>query len=654
MRIKRFTAPDMRTALRMVRDEQGPDAVILSTRASADGAGIEVVAATDYDEALVAQALRAAAPAIADAPARAQAAAPSAAPPRSPAAAAPAPAAGDASARDSLISRARAVFRIGDGATLSDLTRAAAVPAPATPPAAPAAPVPAAPAPAAAITTRAHPAPPAAHAPTAGEHPPAAATLHPATPAIAAPPAPSRFEAMMAALDAAPMPAPRVDTPPPVSPQAPAPAAAPASAPMPAPAPAPVPAPQPTAADFEPAAPAFLAPRGAATGAAAGERPARDEEDDDFGQLMPEFPMPLRPEPATDARATAARPLAAATSSATVDAPRPAATCRSGNAPSDTRDTTAPQALRAVATPDTDPAIVSMREEMARMRQMMETQMEQLSLERLRGSPARAAVLDALAGYGCEDSLAREVAAQIDPRLPVDAVHGPMFETLARMITVTRSEPLDDGGVIALVGPTGAGKTTTAAKLAARFAARHRARDVALVTTDCERAGALEQLQAHGRRLGITVCEAQGPEGLQDTLAQLVDYPLVLVDTTGHAPRDRAVFSQILWLRASRKVRSLLVLPANAHPYDLGEVVRRYRPAKPEGVVLTKLDETGRPGSALSVLARHELAIAYTTQGQQVPSDLDAADATRLVQSLEKSRRAADNPLATEDRHAVA
>src|SRR5690606_37230249 len=100
-------------------------------------------------------------------------------------------------------------------------------------------------------------------------------------------------------------------------------------------------------------------------------------------------------------------------------------------------------------------------------------------------------------------------------------------------------------------GPTGAGKTTTAAKLAARFAAPHRARDVALVTTDGQRAGALEQLQALGRWLGITVCEAQGPDGLQAALEQLQDYPLVLVDTTGRAPCDGAVFSQSLWLRAA-------------------------------------------------------------------------------------------------------
>src|SRR5690606_35519858 len=377
---------------------------------------------------------------------------------------------------------------------------------------------------------------------------------------------------------------------------------------------------------------------------------AMESDEADFVPLLPDnIPMPHRPGADEDAPA---RPVTAPVAASFVPElpvwmPAPIEPRSASADIKSTVEVEAPAArtLQAVAMPEADPAIVAMRDEMARMRQMMETQMEQLSLERLRGSPARAAVLDALAGYGCEESLARAVAERIDPRLPPAEVQAPMLAELARMLTVLHSEPLEDGGVIALVGPTGAGKTTTIAKLAARFATRHRARDVALVTTDCQRPGAREQLQAHGRRLGITVCEAAGPERLQDTLAQLVDYPLVLVDTTGHAPRDRAVFSQILWLRAAKRVRSLLVLPANAHPHDLGEVIRRYRPAKPEGVVLTKLDEAGQLGSALSVLARHGLGLAYTAQGQQVPSDLDAADASRLVQSLEKSRRAADNPL---------
>ena len=208
--------------------------------------------------------------------------------------------------------------------------------------------------------------------------------------------------------------------------------------------------------------------------------------------------------------------------------------------------------------------------------------------------------------------------------------------------------------MFALIGPTGAGKTTTLAKLAARFAQLHRARDVALVTTDVDRPGAREQLHALGRKLGITVCEAEGPEGLTDALDQLVDYPLVLVDTAGYAARDKALLGQVTWLRATRGLRSLLVLPAHLQAQDMAEAVRRYRMAQPEAVVLTKLDETGRLGGALSVAVKHALPLAYTTAGQQVPSDLEAADASRLVLALEKLRRAADNPLATEERHVVA
>ncbi|WP_330969967.1 flagellar biosynthesis protein FlhF, partial [Lysobacter sp. A3-1-A15] len=310
--------------------------------------------------------------------------------------------------------------------------------------------------------------------------------------------------------------------------------------------------------------------------------------------------------------------------------------------------------LQIVAGRDLDPTVTAMRDELSAMRQLIEREMGQFAVERMRGSPARAAAYDTLVGYGCEDHLAQAVAARIDPQLDPAKVHAPMLAHLAQMLTVARAEPIDDGGVIALIGPTGAGKTTTLAKLAARYAQRHRARDVALVTTDTERAGAREQLQAHGRRMGITVCEADGPEGLAETLDQLGDYPLVLVDTAGYAARDRALLGQMTWLRATRDVRCLLALPATAHPADLNEVVRRYRMAAPEAVVLTKLDETGRLGGVLSVAVRNGLNLAYTTDGQHVPTALDAADASRLVLQLEHLRRAANNPLLTEDRHATA
>ena len=521
MRIKRFIASDMRTALRMVRDEQGPDAVILSNRPCEEG--VEVVSATDYDEALVHQALRAAAPGIASAP-QAEASVPQAAVQPAPAPAAVA-AVAPPPVRETLASRARAVFKLGDS---SPVAEAAGEPTLAE------------------LMTHA--------APAAVPAAPAAAAASPA-------PVATRFEEMMNALGGNP----------PVA----------GNTPEPAPAPAPV---------------AEVAMEAVATAAT-----------DTIGDGAFEEPAPA---------------------------------------------TSVPQ-LQVVPRWDSDPAVAAMREELASMRHIIEREMGQFAVERMRGSPARAAAHDTLLGYGCDEALAQSIASKIDPALDPAKVHAPMLAVLAQMISINRHEPIEDGGIIALVGPTGAGKTTTAAKLAARFAARHRARDVALVTTDAERVGACEQLHAHGRKLGVTVCEAHGPEALARTLAQLVDYPLVLVDTAGFGARDRALLGQLTWLRATRNVRSLLVLPANAHPHDMNEVVRRYRMATPEGVVLTKLDETGRLGASLSVVIRNGLSLAYTAEGQQVATDLTRADPSHLVLLLEKLRRAADNPLATEDRHAV-
>src|SRR5690606_22809528 len=371
---------------------------------------------------LVAQALRAAAPAAGEAAARPQSAQAPAAPARGAAAAAapvaPAAAGTPSAPRETLIARARAVFRIAEGPTLAELTAAQAT---TEAPAAAAMPDPAqafaaamqmpaeafAPTPASISPPTPAPAPVRARPESA---PAAAATAPvapaPASPAVAA--APSRFDEMMAALDAGPR-------------------------------------------------------RSSAAGATDDTRKARaaatDGDADDFVPLLPDnIPMPHRP--GADDEAPAAPMAAPRTAASFVPDPpewmpvpaapvAPATAAASANANADREvevEAPAPRALQAVAVADTDPAIAAMRDEVARMRQMMETQLEQLSLERLRGAPARAAVLDALAGYGCEESLARAVAERIDPRLPPGEVQAPMLAELARMLTVLHSEPLEDGG----------------------------------------------------------------------------------------------------------------------------------------------------------------------------------------------------------------
>ncbi|WP_133479865.1 flagellar biosynthesis protein FlhF [Cognatilysobacter segetis] len=613
MRIKRFVAPDMRTALKMVREEHGPDAVILSNKPV--HGGIEIVAATDYDEALVQQALRTAAeeperpataldamPAFVAAPLpvrQPETVAATAAEPKSisRADAMIAALAGNspqaAATRSALAERARAATRGNATPALSAMLRK---PEAVEPPAAEAAdtrpgddfrallsrltddePAPTISARAAGMAQAE-----AEYVQTRAQAQVEAAASH--DDIVEAPQAAQAIEADIVDVEPTPVQA----------------------AGIPAPVAAPIAVIEPTFAELGAPAPV----------AAPLQAPSYVDAFDPLAEM-----------------AAVQAPAIAVPAVVTV---------------------AAPPTLQLVVNQSEDPTIVAMRNELTSMRQMIERQMGQFAVERLRGSPARAFAFETLQAYGCDDALAQQIAQRIDPRLEPAKVKAPLLAELARMLTIARAEPIEDGGVFALIGPTGAGKTTTLAKLAARFAQRHRARDVALVTTDVERPGAREQLHALGRKLGVTVCEAEGPEGLADALDQLVDYPLVLVDTAGYAARDKALLGQVTWLRATRNLRSLLVLPANLQPQDMAEAVRRYRMAQPEAVVLTKLDETGRLGSAISVAIKHGLPLAYTTAGQQVPADLEAADASRLVLSIEKLRRAADNPLATEERHVVA
>lgn len=295
-----------------------------------------------------------------------------------------------------------------------------------------------------------------------------------------------------------------------------------------------------------------------------------------------------------------------------------------------------------------------LRQEVVGMRQMIEREMNRFTDERLRGSAVRGNALDLMEEYGFDPGLSRDVVMQIPADTDPPRARGLMLGLISRKLPVAPIDPIETGGVIALVGPTGAGKTTTIAKLASRFADAHAARDVALVTTDTQRIGAREQLYGFGRQLGIAVHEANSSTNLNQLLERLADYKLVLIDTAGLGQRDRALTAQLQWLRAAGQIRTLLVLPANTSFQDMDEVVRRFSAANPQGLVLTKLDETGRFGSALSVAVDHRLPITWVTDGQDVPEDLHRASAANLVLRLEDLRRAADMPCNPELNNAVA
>jgi flagellar biosynthesis protein FlhF len=186
---------------------------------------------------------------------------------------------------------------------------------------------------------------------------------------------------------------------------------------------------------------------------------------------------------------------------------------------------------------------------------------------------------------------------------------------------------------VALVGATGVGKTTTIAKLAARYALRHGRERVALVTTDSYRIAAHEQLRTYGRILGIPVRIANNREELTESLKLLSDKDLVLIDTAGMSQRDVRLSQQFsLVEEAAPAIKTYLVLSTTTHRAGLTEVVKTFGKVKLDGCILTKLDETTSLGGAISTLAEHKLPVAYVSDGQRVPEDIHIARAPNLIQ----------------------
>jgi len=183
------------------------------------------------------------------------------------------------------------------------------------------------------------------------------------------------------------------------------------------------------------------------------------------------------------------------------------------------------------------------------------------------------------------------------------------------------------------VGSTGVGKTTSIAKLAARYVLRHGQRHVALVTTDSYRIGAHEQLMTYGRLLGIPVQVASDHNELRSTLNSLSDKRLVLIDTAGMSQRDVRLTEQFATLSdTGLPIRTLLVLSATVHPSVMDETIRAFSGVPLDGAILTKLDEAASLGGVLSAVIEQQLPLRFVTNGQRVPEDMQVARTSELIQ----------------------
>ncbi len=278
-----------------------------------------------------------------------------------------------------------------------------------------------------------------------------------------------------------------------------------------------------------------------------------------------------------------------------------------------------------------DPAIAKLQRDLNNLRYSIEGQLRSLNYDLQAATPEHTEALRTLTGLGLDVQVARTLVSSIERSTPAKQVRSQALVRLAQTLPVSLNDSILKGGHIALIGPTGVGKTTTIAKLAAYYAMSRSSRDIALVTTDHYRIGAQEQLFIYGRMLGVPVHALQPRQSLSELLEKLSDYHLVLIDTAGMSPRDPRLSEQLAALNLGDNIKNYLVMPASGQAQDLEEMAARFSDVPLSGCILTKLDETTRLGGAMSVAIRRKLNIDYLCDGQRVPEDLHRCKPNELV-----------------------
>ena len=246
--------------------------------------------------------------------------------------------------------------------------------------------------------------------------------------------------------------------------------------------------------------------------------------------------------------------------------------------------------------------------------------------------PTRTRLLQRLIALGLSPLLSKKLCEEVDETKEFDAMWRHALGILSHKLPVIDNGILKTGGVMALVGPTGVGKTTTIAKFAARYVLQHGKDSVGLITTDNFRVAAHEQLRSYARILGVPLRIATDKDELNDALYDLRNKKLVLIDTAGVSLQDAQLREQLDLLNSGAKtIHMFLALAANTQRSVLNDVVTTFKQSRLDGCILTKVDETTSLGGVISVAVEQNLAISYFCDGQKVPDDLHIARAHNLV-----------------------
>ncbi|MCP3674656.1 MAG: flagellar biosynthesis protein FlhF [Gammaproteobacteria bacterium] len=280
-----------------------------------------------------------------------------------------------------------------------------------------------------------------------------------------------------------------------------------------------------------------------------------------------------------------------------------------------------------------EPNMVAIKEEVRLMRELLQDQLGELAWnDKSRRAPIQAALLRKMVKMGFPPHLSNTFAKTIQIGNDFESAWSQLINNLCAAMPKVEHNILDKGGIVSLVGPTGVGKTTTIAKLAARYVLEHGAENIALVTTDSYRVAAHEQLRTYANIMGVSMRVAHDSESLSVILNELSEKQLILIDTAGISQRDKRLAEQMSCLMNSGKsIDSYLVLSATAQTKVLKDASKTFNLLPLAGTILTKLDEAVSLGESLGVVIAENLKIAYVTDGQRVPEDLHDADPVKLI-----------------------
>lgn len=289
--------------------------------------------------------------------------------------------------------------------------------------------------------------------------------------------------------------------------------------------------------------------------------------------------------------------------------------------------------------PHQQDALNEMRQELASLRNVLQFQVAGLlQQDKGRNHPLHGYLTNKLQKMGISEALANEVVSYTPADTDERQAWLFLLKLLANRIQTEESNLLTKGGIAVLMGPTGTGKTTTVAKLAAQAAQKYGAENVGLITIDSYRIAAYEQISTYARIIGCSVKKAQNAEELSDLLFQFRNKRLILIDTAGFGQRDVRLIKQLETLKQSTtaNISSYLVMQANSQYQVMQQTIAAYKQISLQGCIFTKIDECYSLGEAISAAIEHKLSVCFITDGQKVPEDLKVADAKFLITSAAK------------------